>query len=231
MINYVYLSKAFKFLPKNTLKIIDTHDKFSERNNIFPNELRSDFFFTTKEEEARGLSRADLILAISNKEKMFFEKLTSKTIVALPHKIKTTNLVQSKEKRKKIKFGFIGSKNHVNTINLKRFIKIFNSFEFSQNIDFEFNIFGSCTEKLGAEAHPKINYVGYVAEINDFYKSIDCAVIPIFFTTGQNIKLVEAFSFGVPIICLKYLLRIYFLIIWLINAKIMNRYVNEPHYK
>ena len=91
LINYVYLSKAFKFLPKNTLKIIDTHDKFSERNNIFPNELRSDFFFTTKEEEARGLSRADLILAISNKEKMFFEKLTSKTIVALPHKIKITN--------------------------------------------------------------------------------------------------------------------------------------------
>ena len=50
--------------------------------------LRSDFFLPRKKKKQEGLSRADLILAISNKEKMFFEKLTSKTIVALPHKIK-----------------------------------------------------------------------------------------------------------------------------------------------
>lgn len=54
LVNYVFMSKAFEFAPKNIYKILDTHDKFSKRFHIYVNmNLQPGFFYTSISEEKK----------------------------------------------------------------------------------------------------------------------------------------------------------------------------------
>ena len=46
----------------------------------------------------------------------------------------------------------------------------------------------------------KITITGYVDSIDEYYDKCDCTIVPLFIGSGQRVKLIEAFSKGMPAI-------------------------------
>ena len=60
---YVFFSKVLDAFPSSVRKLLDTHDVFSNRLELFrANNQPPDWFFTTSKEEARGLRRLYVVL-------------------------------------------------------------------------------------------------------------------------------------------------------------------------
>ena len=95
IVNYAFFSKVFHFLPQSVLKILDTHDRLSDRKVILEKQgLKSDFFFTSQREENIALNRSDIVLSISKDEADYFRKNTTSTVLWLGHKHSKISLEQ-----------------------------------------------------------------------------------------------------------------------------------------
>lgn len=196
--NYIFQSKLLEFVPHNILKIIDTHDKFSNRHIMMKNNgLEPDFFYTTKEEESKGLNRADVIIAIQEKEKKFFETLTCRNIITVGH-LDSKKYISKKYDRLKY-LGFVGSKNSVNTKSIKQFIDVFIDYIDNNNINISLLIAGSVCENIDIK-HPNIELKYKVDNLSLFYNNIDLIINPLTLGTGLKIKSIEAMSYGLPIV-------------------------------
>ena len=65
IVEYVFFSKALELFGKDVLKIIDTHDIFADRYKLYQkNKQAPRWYSTTKKEENKGLSRANIVIAI-----------------------------------------------------------------------------------------------------------------------------------------------------------------------
>ena len=49
-------------------------------------------------------------------------------------------------------------------------------------------------------ARPWVRLLGFVAEIEGFYRSVDAVVSPVTMGTGINVKTVQAMAYGMPLI-------------------------------
>jgi len=76
IVEYVFYSKALLYF-ENAVKVIDTHDVFTDRaKKLRTRNIKSYYWSLPRAEEARGLARADVILAIQKHEAAFFNELT-----------------------------------------------------------------------------------------------------------------------------------------------------------
>lgn len=72
-----------------------------------------------------------------------------------------------------------------------------------KNIDFKLTIVGKNPGeqlKSAAERLDSVEVVGYVESVNPYYESCDFMIVPLFVGSGQRVKIIEGFSFGMPII-------------------------------
>ena len=202
IVNYTFFSKFFEFLPKNVIKILDTHDRIGGRKELLLKYgIESNFFHTTHEQEKIGLDRADIILGISEEETKHYRSLSEKCCFWLGHSFNNKFIKSKKIKNKKVKFGFIGSKNQVNSENMSKFIGYTKQFYSTITDEFEIIVAGQCCEDLSFfEDIHWLKLIGRVENIKDFYNEIDCVIVPLFFGTGQKIKTIEALSYGLPLL-------------------------------
>ena len=74
----------------------------------------------------------------------------------------------------------------------------------SENLNYHFYIVGKNPsleiEKLSEKYKEKITITGYVDSIDEYYDKCDCTIVPLFIGSGQRVKLIEAFSKGMPAI-------------------------------
>ncbi len=85
-VNYTFLTKAFEYAPPGVIKILDTHDLFSGRRELFESfGVAPEFFYTSSEREKVALDRADAVIAIKQSEAVAIEALTQRTVFALPY--------------------------------------------------------------------------------------------------------------------------------------------------
>ena len=54
--------------------------------------------------------------------------------------------------------------------------------------------------KISEKYKNKITVTGYVDSIDEYYDECDCTIVPLFIGSGQRVKLIEAFSKGMPAI-------------------------------
>ena len=60
-VNYTFFSKAFEYAPRGVLGMLDTHDIFSGRREIFEGYgVEPEFFYTTAEQGGRRLQQGGL---------------------------------------------------------------------------------------------------------------------------------------------------------------------------
>lgn len=196
--NYIFQSRLLEFVPEGVVRIIDTHDRFSDRHLILKkNGLKPDFFYTVAEEEAKALNRADMIFAIQDDEKKFFESI-SKTKVRLLGHIEQEDFIRERyEKVEKI--GFIGSGNSTNQRSLEDFISHFLTFNKSREKSLRLVVAGSICDKVTV-IDEAIDYKGHVDDLRSFYDEVDLIINPLILGTGLKIKSIEALSYGVPMI-------------------------------
>lgn len=78
LVEYVFMSQAFKCFTNGYLKILDTDDMMTNRHRILDVTGRPPpQFSTTAREEPKALNRADIVFAIQDREAEFFWTLTS----------------------------------------------------------------------------------------------------------------------------------------------------------
>jgi hypothetical protein len=205
IVNYTWLSKALEFAPKYALKILDTHDKFSGRKELLESyDIRPEFFYTTEEEEAKALDRADIVWAIKHEEELLLQKLTARTVRTVPH-IDPSERIPARATAIdaadfELRVGFMGAKNSINRKNLLRFLieaePVFKSYLAPVKIV----IGGTICELLDQIDFPFVEKVGWVDDVEKFYRDIDVAIVPMEFSTGLKIKTAEAISYGLPLI-------------------------------
>ena len=73
-----------------------------------------------------------------------------------------------------------------------------------KNIDYHFYIVGKNPSKevkcLCETYKSKITVTGYVESVDEYYDKCACTIVPLFVGSGQRVKLIEAFSKGMPAI-------------------------------
>jgi hypothetical protein len=196
VVNYTWLSKALEFVPAHCYKVLDTHDKFSGRRELLAkNGIDKEFFHTTESEEVIGLSRADLVWAIKDEERLEFEAMgVDAKIETLIHMDEPRTSNSPRVENGFTTFGFIGARNNINKVNIKNFIKIALPIFEQYLAPLEIHIAGSICKEFNDEENSFIKLLGYVDTVDRFYDGIDAAIVPMEFSTGLKIKAGEALS-------------------------------------
>ena len=199
---YIFQSKVLELFPPNCIKIIDTHDRFGGRADLLKqNGITPDFFYTSIEQEAVGLNRADFAIAIQEEEAKYYRSITTARVITIGHVIAAAKWQWSMNKfnaEQPLKIGYFGSGNSFNRKSVDRFIAAY-----SQNKELvaksELILAGSICKNIQFPTQIKATLLGKVERIEDFYQHVDITINPMIAGTGLKIKTVEALNFGVPI--------------------------------
>lgn len=198
IVEYVFLSKALECFDKDVLKIIDTHDIFADRSEKFFNnkQFPPNGFSTTEEQENKGLSRADIIIAIQkNEANLFKNRLSSKKIAIVGH---TVSLQRLKYRKLTNKILFFGSANSVNNYSIRYFIKDIFPLIKERFRNAELILAGEICERL-IEFDDCLK-LGKVDNLKDVYDMADVVINPVLVGTGLKIKNIEALGYLKPLI-------------------------------
>jgi glycosyltransferase involved in cell wall biosynthesis len=198
VVNYVFLSKALDFFPHGVLKVLDTHDVFADRaQHLARLGLRNTFFSTTRDEETRGLDRADVVVAIQSRDASTFAGRTRTRIVTIGHIAAVARpQLPPREADGRVAIGYIGSVNPINTRALIRFLEAFDPAAMAGAA--EVVVAGGAAQAI--EAGPGQVPLGPVADPDELYGRVDLLVNPHEGGTGLKIKTVEALQRGRPVI-------------------------------
>jgi len=199
LVEYTYLSKAFKCFGNQYLKILDTHDILGDRLQLFfALGLRPDFFYTTPAEEKKGLDRADIILAIQDNETKYFQQFTSKTVLTVGHLATIPEAADEKIDFNAPRLLFIGSVNQPNLHGLSWFIKDVLPLVRNKIPGIELEIVGACAGSF--QATEGVILTGPVSDLGPIYRRAAVVINPVRFGTGLKIKTIEALAHGRPLV-------------------------------
>ena len=196
--NYVWFSAWLKHMPDDGLKVIDTHDVFGNRHKALElANTKPAWFYTSPEQEALGLSRADVAIAIQEIEAKYFRTLSRTPIVEIGHLFPSDYLPEN-AKQRPLRVGYIASANVSNQESLKAFLSDIKKrptlIEFVRLI-----VAGRICETPAAN-DPICEKLGLVRHLSDFYEMVDLVVNPNLGGSGLKIKSIEAMAYGRPLI-------------------------------
>jgi len=207
LVNYTFMSKAFEFAPRNTIKVLDTHDLLYGRRELFEKHgVPAEFFYTNQDQEKIDFDRSDIVIAIKEYEKQIIETMTDKPVICLPYwddravdRRSQTITAQGYDHERPLRLGFIGAYNSVNIVNIGRFLATLAPYVSLYNLPVEVVIAGNVCEGIDQD-YPFIRKLGFVEDTSDFYASVDAIVAPLEFSTGIKIKTGEALARQVPVL-------------------------------
>lgn len=211
IVNYAYMSKAFEYAPANTLKILDTHDKFTGRRQLLDdNGIAPEFFYTTEDQEAIAMNRAQLVWAIKDEERDFYRSISNTPCITMPHiepEVRTAR-VRRPEDNGRLVIGMLGSGNAINVNNARAFVKVALPIIAQRQAALVIRFVGMmCTRLPDLEGVPGVELMGPVDSVDEFYRDVDLVIVPLAFSTGLKIKAVEAFATGMPLVAMGHALE------------------------
>lgn len=197
---YIFMSKALTVFPDKTIKIIDTHDRFSDRYKIFPkiNGRRAmQWMSTSKRSERAGFNRADRIIAIQEEEARFFRKLTRRPVITVGHLFNAVIVNNDNEIPNK-KILFFASNNKMNIDGYHHFVA--NTWPLIRAAlpECELIIAGLICRDI--ERINGVTYWGEVEDIAAVYSQIALSINPTRYGSGLKIKTIEALIYGKPVV-------------------------------
>ncbi len=198
--NYVWFSRWLEDVPAGIPKYLDTHDMFANRNKSLKREgMKASWYSTTPSEEKKALDRADVVLAIQSSEAKTFRRATDSEVETLGHYVPPHFLDKPLAKSAdKIKVGYLASNNPINQHSLHKFTQELVQFpELHNRISFQ--LAGAiCGSDVASDC--PFEKLGFVDDVDNFYRDMDIILNPNIGGTGLKIKSVEALSFGKPLI-------------------------------
>ena len=147
--------------------------------------------------EIKRVSYFDKIVCISSDEKTLFEKLLpDKSFYFLPHLIGRKEPVE-KVAARVMRVLFIGYDNEYNIEAMRWFF---------QNVygrlmpGMEVVVVGKVVKHIHAD-HPNLKKIEHVESLDELYRTVDIVICPLRNGTGMKIKVIEAMSYGIPVVC------------------------------
>ncbi len=216
LVNYIFHSKLLDHLPDNILKIIDTHDVFTDRKKIGQgNPFRGGFFSCSAKDEATYLERANAVFSINRDDSSYFRTICpTLRIFDIPFVYdrneigpQTPSFLRDASPSTPREFGLVMSANDLNLASLYRFIQAVDDV-YGEFPPFTVKVAGDI-DKIAFRFFPHrifkfkrrwLRYIGTVEDIETFYSSVDVALVPVIDGSGMAIKFSEAIHFGVPTI-------------------------------
>jgi hypothetical protein len=199
LVNYVWLSGAFLGLPDPPpLRILDTHDLFGDRRAVaIAAGLDPSWFFTTIEEEGRGLARADLVIAIQDEEAGALMARGARRVLRLLHAAPPRFLTGPSLPAPRIAFGVLASGNPWNLAAVTML-----DAALCEGAPIDWLVAGSLLGRLdaGQALRSRPYRMEQVASPADFYDQVACVLVPNTDGTGLKIKTVEGLMSGRPVL-------------------------------
>lgn len=197
-LQYMRQSKVLENVGNDVFKVIDTHDVFAHRNLIYQKKGRvPEAFYTTRGQERKALARADLVVAIQNKEEEYFNKLMKRRQTRCATIGDMVEFHKSKDGGKKV-FGFIGAENDANIVAVKWLADKVLPLVKKMEPEYKCIIAGGICGRIPDNEY--YNKIGRIEQLQDYYNEISIAINPMQNGTGLNIKGIEALSYGKPLI-------------------------------
>ena len=206
--SYVFQSKLLEFVPAHVLRVIDTHDKMSNRYEMLrANGQPLEFFSCTPEEEGAYMRRADVVVARREEEARYFDGLTGQnSAIVVPH-FEDPQFVQKSFSRL-ANVGVVASANRINLAIVRELLETIDRHPRGRNPGFTLHIAGQVrdmVEELPAQdsavfRRPWVRMHGFVPDIGKFYADMDLVVSPVTMGTGINVKTVQAMAYGMPLL-------------------------------
>jgi polysaccharide biosynthesis protein PslH len=211
-IEFSQLLYLVNYLPKYIPKNYVAHDISSisfyrrildDKPNIFKIIIRWLLFLEIYFYEKKYIPLFNTIISVSKKDQETLQnQFLNKKVIRIPNGIDTINFLKKKTS-KTINLGYIGSFSHTPNQNaVKYFVEEIVPILKTENISYNFFLAGNNNQKdvYKIFGKTKVINLGQVKETKEFYKNIDCLITPIFSGSGSRIKILEALSFGIPVI-------------------------------
>lgn len=198
LVHYVWMSRVLEGIDGAALRVLDTHDLFGDRHLAAREQgLDPSWFFTTREEEARGLARADLVLAIQEAEAAVLRERSAAPVLTLGHMPPLRFLAEGAADEPpppRAAFGYLGSANPWNVASVRAL-----DAALADAPDLPWLLAGQIARRdLRLRSRPVV--LGPVREPGEFYRAVECVLNPMTGGTGLKIKTVEALSAGLPVL-------------------------------
>lgn len=178
-------------LLKGAKTIIDTHDFLTAQNQHKFNIGKS------LNEEIRRLSLFDRVLAISAEEQYIFDQFCKSQVTLAPMMIEKPSNIFIPFQEKKIDLIYVASKNPHNVTSFKWFIEeVYPLLPQSISVC----IIGQISAYING-SYPNITTIPFAEDLGDYYQQAKVAVCPMLSGTGVKIKVIEALSYHLPVVC------------------------------
>lgn len=190
---YISQSAALEAFPSTVLKILDTHDSFSDRHKLFS---RLTYWFSVPpSEQVRAFRRADVVLAIQDEEGDLFRRQLAENrpaVEVVSHLLDVSRPVTDFSSGDAI---FVGSGNVANIAAVTYFTQSVLPLIRERLPQFNLMLVGDiCRQVPDVEGVTKL---GIIERLSDAYSLAPTAVNPMLTGTGINIKLLDALAAGV----------------------------------
>jgi glycosyltransferase involved in cell wall biosynthesis len=201
IVSYVFYSRLFESVPEPVLKLIDTHDVFSDRYQLYKEHGQAgEFFSTAREQEGKALDRADGVLAIQEWDATHFRSLTGKPVAVVGHLAPPAAGAGPRgagpEARAML---FVGGPMGINVHGVTWFIDQVLPLVRRQVPEAELWLVGGICDRVG-EGMPGVRRLGFVGRLDDLYRRVAAVINPQRFGTGLSIKSVDALAHGAPLV-------------------------------
>lgn len=196
-IEYIFNSRPLLSVPEGVVKVIDTHNAFTFKRQMYEAVGYKNYEFAlTKEEEAKGLSRADWVVAIQEEEADFFRTIVpaSTKVCTIGENMPLKEAAVAPNKN----ILFIGSFYVVNRDGIKHFTNDILPILKKKGADFNFQIAGTICKHIPDS--PDYEKLGIVDDVGDAYRNARVVINPVRHGTGLNIKTIEALSYTKPLV-------------------------------
>lgn len=194
VVSYVWLSGALVGID-DALRVIDTHDVFGGRGELAAAAgIDPSWFFTSPAEEARGLARADLVLAIQDAEAAVLAGRTAVPVLVVGHAPPLHFLARTPPDAVQARFGYLGSGNPWNVAAVRAL-----DAALAGAPALDWLLAGRILDR-GLDLASRPLLLPRLEDVAAFYDAVGCVVNPMVAGTGLKVKTVEALAFGRPVL-------------------------------
>ena len=191
--SYVYYSKLLDYLPNTTVSVCSVSD-FVSIQEMQHGKYK---FGEVIEDEIAAISKFDKAIFISSDEMTFFSNfMNGLGFSYLPHYMKTTEWQNT---IKDIDILFIGSDNAHNIRGINWFLN--EVYPKIGNKNYKIVIAGKISEKVDQNEYTDILFFKYIEDLDSLYSRVKVAISPLKSGTGIKIKIIEAMSHQIPVVC------------------------------
>jgi glycosyltransferase involved in cell wall biosynthesis len=177
-------------LTKDARLVIDTHDFLTSQFQTYRKFSLGKYF----EAEIDLLKVFEKVLVISNEEKYLFSQFLKNEVSVVTHAL--PNAFYKAANEKKHDLIYVASDNEHNIKSIKWF---FDSVYPMLANDLKICIVGRINNHFGD--YPNVEKITFVEDLDAVYATSKIAICPMLSGTGLKIKVVEALSFGLPVVC------------------------------